>query len=121
MARVDQHVDQHVVDLVVLDRVEEADEVEECQLRSCQHNTPRRPKMTSAIPPVSCLPLVSPPLDLSSPMSRPLVSCPLFLDLILASFILSSLVLPSLALDVSHPLALSPASSGAPTACAHET
>ena len=36
-ARVDQHVNQHVVDLVVLDRVEEADEVEECQLRSCQH------------------------------------------------------------------------------------
>ena len=41
-ARVGQHVDQHVVDLVVLDRVEEADEVEECQLRSCQHTRLRK-------------------------------------------------------------------------------
>lgn len=41
-ARVDQLTDQHVVGVVVLDRVEEAEEVEKCQLRSCRHTRTRK-------------------------------------------------------------------------------
>ena len=41
-AHVDQLTDQHVVGVVVLYRIEEAEEVEECQLRSCQHTRMRQ-------------------------------------------------------------------------------
>ena len=40
--RVHQHADQHADIVLELERVEEAEQVEECQLRSCQHTRMRQ-------------------------------------------------------------------------------